>query len=729
MTATADQHDQDRLDDLWDAVARGGPLHSADSTERLQAETLRSVHAADATPRPDPRFLRDLRRTLMEMTPAAARSGGPFPLAGPAPAVTPIRRPSAWRRLTGVSTRRFEIAATIVVLFATLAFIVANGNLPGLLDRRQIDPGETAMYLGTAARTGEMPGPGPDGEIGLRWRFPDGARDWSPASSPVVVDGVVYIAVRNLDRTTGVVETRMAALDLATGHPIWESPLPELLGDGVSGGPAVANGLVYLGVSNSESPGGTPATAQAGGALVALDARTGERVWTYETGKAWNFAPAVAGGTAYVVDEEGTLHAVDATTGERRWSVSSAGGTSRGLATSPAVAGDTVYVAGSQGRLYAFDAATGAERWSAVVGNRQPTNPVVAGDTVVVGAFLGVPSLNSPSLGTERFTALDVATGSTRWSVELVAPDHEEAGQAPTVARESVLLTGLGLDGSGIEALSVEDGSVRWRAMVEGEIITPATWSGETAYVGSWEAKLYALDLTTGAVRWNVATGDGIPAPAFVVDGLVVFGSWDGNIYAAGSVEPGAATPAATSVAGGDLSGLPPCDVEPRSELDQTADGVYVPPFAGTPRASIVSASKSVLPGTILWSELPDGEPASPDVTAAIQATIAAMAGCGRPGDENRLAAYFSDDYFRRPSTKELLRLAGYVPAWIAWAQDEDFDRAFVLPDGRIALVFRLTYAPSGQAGETIDSGHLVVWIEQDGRWLVDEVLNVIEEP
>lgn len=680
----------------------------------------------------------------METTLDTAPRGRPVPLAGTIPRQTPIRRPSIVRRVTGISTRPLEIAATIALLISTIVFIAGNGNLPAFLDSHQTETGVTAMYLGDAARTGEMPGPGPEGEIGLRWRIADGSADWTPDSSPVVADGVVYVATRTTDRSTGVVETRMTAHDLATGVSLWEVPLAGFLSDGTNGGPVVADGRVYVAISKEVWLGEPPATPEAGatpvgvahmaGALVAFDARTGEEVWSYETARAGNFAPAIAGGLAYVLGEDGTLHAVDAATGVRRWTVSVSADTTRGLAASPAVAGGAVYVADRLGRMHAFDAKTGDERWSALIGGNYPTGAAVAGDTVYVGTFANPPlDPNEPPdpvlpEGAQRFYALDIATGSERWAVFLDTQQQSPLRTTPTVAGETVLVTGVGFDGVQILALNTSDGTKRWSVDAGDNILVPATWSGETVYVGNADSYLYALDLGTGAVKWKAATAGVILTAAYVADGVVVFGSGDGNLYAVGSVVPGTGTPVATAVEGGDISGLPPCEVEPRPALERGPNG-YVPPVRGTPRASIASTDETGgerFPISIRWSELPSGEVASPVVSGAIRATIAAMRACARPGYDNHLAAYYSDDYFRRTQVMGSLPYDGYRYLSLTSVDLGDFESAVVLADGRVATVFRYTV---GSRNGPVYFGRLVVWVEQDGHWLIDEVAEISDRP
>ena len=111
------------------------------------------------------------------------------------------------------------------------------------------------VFRANPARTGEMPGPGPDPnqDIAVLWAFPAGDITWS---SPVVVDGVVYI---------GGGDENLYAIDAATGQQRWAFAIGWLS----ESSPAVVGGLVYIGSYE--------------GNLYAVDSITGELRWLFET--------------------------------------------------------------------------------------------------------------------------------------------------------------------------------------------------------------------------------------------------------------------------------------------------------------------------------------------------------------------------------------------------------------------------------------------------------------
>lgn len=104
-----------------------------------------------------------------------------------------------------------------------------------------------ATFQGDAARTGEQPGPAPEGAPSLAWQFETGD---AVRSSPVIADGTLYI---------GSNDGFLYALDAVNGTEQWRFET----GGRITGAAAVANGSVYVG--------------SADGYVYAIDAASGER--------------------------------------------------------------------------------------------------------------------------------------------------------------------------------------------------------------------------------------------------------------------------------------------------------------------------------------------------------------------------------------------------------------------------------------------------------------------
>jgi hypothetical protein len=101
-------------------------------------------------------------------------------------------------------------------------------QVPATVSLAQDDQQDLPMFRGNVARTGEMPGPGPGWTLGVEVIWSADLRNH--ASSPTVVDGVVFVAGDNL-----------FGLDAATGGEWWS-----LYIGGLVRSLAIVNGVVYV---------------------------------------------------------------------------------------------------------------------------------------------------------------------------------------------------------------------------------------------------------------------------------------------------------------------------------------------------------------------------------------------------------------------------------------------------------------------------------------------------
>jgi outer membrane protein assembly factor BamB len=743
------------LDLAWDRVVAPASLNAdGEAPDPLTLAVVRRVHADLAPPSPDPTFLDELLEDLMGSLPAGSRvrsASLPIPAGDtarravntaparsmPAPERRPVRR--WWPQSLDAA-----VAGLVVLLLVAMA--AGNDRISGLFVARDDAPtGATAMLLGNAARTGEMPGPFPAGNPGLLWRADIGGGGGSPGSSPVVANGLVYVVG---NETVAGQIGRVAvllAIDLDTGEVRWRNPI-EGLGD--FGSPAVADGLVFIGTSGAESAatpeaGTIPTMAEASdGYLVAVDAETGVERWRYRTGRSGYLSPAVVDGTIYIGSVDGTLHAVDAKTGQGRWTYGVESDGEVLSASSPTVADGLVFIGSNLGVVHALDAETGALRWQTSVGWASTTTAAVAGDTLYVVAPGGKESVApnprfengiSPTHADWRLVALDIGTGEQRWSVDI---SPAPIGVPPVVSGQLVLVGGAGPRGEEIMALDATDGTERWRAAANDAAGNPPVDAGDVIVYGSFDSSVYARDLATGHLLWQVETGGAITTTAYIADGVIVVGSADGNLYAIGGTGSAPGTPVATPAPDGDISGLTACDIDPLPVLTPVpiAEGERTAPAADgdeTPSASLVPVSDAQRRGStpgLAWEDVPTGPPADAATLAAIEETIAGMEACARPGREEQLAAYYSDGFYLRPWVRWQLRYNGY-PRWTPGSggiSDMGIDQTVVLPDGRVAAIFRYEAGAVSDSGvETIEVGWLAVFVKEDGRWLVDELLEV----
>jgi outer membrane protein assembly factor BamB len=164
------------------------------------------------------------------------------------------------------------------------------------------------------------------------WSFTTGSLG---AYTPTVANGVVYIGSDNYN---------VYALNARTGGLLWSFAAE------VFTSPAVADGMVYVSAWDPEE-------------FYALNATTGSIVWSYSDFFARS-SPAVANGVVYV-GMSNIVYALKGSTGDLLWSFP----TGYSVVSSPAVANGVVYVGSNDGNAYALDAVSGAELWSYTLGN------------------------------------------------------------------------------------------------------------------------------------------------------------------------------------------------------------------------------------------------------------------------------------------------------------------------------------------------------------------------
>ena len=185
----------------------------------------------------------------------------------------------------------------------------------------------------------------------LAWKFATGN---VVHASPAIAEGTVFI---------GSWDTYFYALDALTGKEKWRFKT----GDdtvihnqvGIQSSAAVANGVVYFGCRDSQ--------------LYALDARTGKQRWKFDNHGSWVVgSPAVHDGKVYFgTSDSGMLYALDAASGapvvsqKLVWYVFA----------SPTIAGQQVYAATWDGRLTALDLTSHQISWTFATDGSRRTRP------------------------------------------------------------------------------------------------------------------------------------------------------------------------------------------------------------------------------------------------------------------------------------------------------------------------------------------------------------------
>jgi alcohol dehydrogenase (cytochrome c) len=439
--------------------------------------------------------------------PRAARPAGSWPYPNGDLANT---RDATGSAITSANVSRLQQAWAFQLPAAAVASTPGFGSLAaapivagGVVYLQDLDENVYALSLATGklkweyqVNSYEKSGPGPDGVA--------------------VADGTVY----------GETSTAAFALNASSGKTIWVDKRLLHHGQGAFEiQPQVADGRVYLASAYGDGPGG--------GVLFALNASTGQLLWSFNTllsadsgvraigvgsGGAWE-TPLVGSdgsvtfgiGNPYqsaataIADPSAQLYTdsdvnLDAATGKLRWyyqgvpndfmdhdmQASPIAATINGL---PAVIGS-----GKMGVVYAMNAATGRLIWKTPVGEHSRS------DNYPLQALARTLTLKAPytilpgSLG-GALTNLALADGS----VYVATVDLPFTLPKLTYPLGAPVGNGTGE----VEALNLATGRVEWDTKVPAMPLGAATVSNDLVFTTLYDGVLMAFNRTTGAVVYR----------------------------------------------------------------------------------------------------------------------------------------------------------------------------------------------------------------------------------
>lgn len=219
-----------------------------------------------------------------------------------------------------------------------------------------------------------------------KWKYDAGTPILSTAA---VAKGVVCVGVHR----------KVVGVNTSTGKETWSRPL-----EGCYLSNVVTDGSIFylVGIDNR---------------LYAMDATTGNTIWTKKLGKnpdnpTFVANPLLLGDRLYLISGDNTLYAINPQNGDVVWNVIAPRGSDPFGAFKPAAVGDTLFVNGSgkNGDVYALNKSNGNVRWKASLG--QPiynSSPRVAPD----GASLAVMTFRG------KVVVLNATNGKLLWSYEL----------------------------------------------------------------------------------------------------------------------------------------------------------------------------------------------------------------------------------------------------------------------------------------------------------------------
>lgn len=395
----------------------------------------------------------------------------------------------------------------------------------------------------------------------------DGVAGSMSRTSPVVVDGVVYIGDR--------LQSNLIAIDAGTGELRWLTNLDPDPTAMLTESPSVYDGIVYEGISSQESGlAGNPdyPCCTFRGAVTATDVTTGKLLWRQYVlpdngGKPGGYSGgAVWGGTPAIDPLHGTVFV---TTGQN-YSVPrsvldcEAGGGTPAQCFSPDNHIESVI---------ALDLRTGAIKWATgaktfdtwnfgcIPGyppNNCPADPGKDYDFSDGAHVFAIPNGNGGArevvgggAKSGQYWLLDAVTGQVIWSAA-PGPGSDSGGimwgtsadgnriylnEADSAKQPYTLPDGTTTTSASVAALDPSTGKALWQVTDPsgGFLIAPVTSANGVVYTSSSSGHMYALNAATGKVLFDYQGQFSSNAGAAVVDGTVYWG----NGYANGGASSG----------------------------------------------------------------------------------------------------------------------------------------------------------------------------------------------
>lgn len=271
------------------------------------------------------------------------------------------------------------------------------------------------------------------------------------------------------------------------------------------------------GVLDSVVLGRTVFIGSHAGALVALGAVDGKRLWRSELGSV-STRPVSDGRRLFIGTDEGTLFAVDPATGKVTWKYV----TRAAILHPPVLLGDLVVFSNDDDKVFALEADSGKKKWQTA--REKPEEFTVRGH-----AGLSTNGKNVfAGFSDGSLVAYEGTTGAVVWTRSLAggATQFVDVDTTPVVTGD--LLVAASVAG-GVVAMDPADGAELWRLDVPGA--GGVAVAQGTVYFTAAEEGVYAVT-RHGQILWRQGlAGAGDPSAPVVAGDILFFSTADAGLF------------------------------------------------------------------------------------------------------------------------------------------------------------------------------------------------------
>lgn len=254
-------------------------------------------------------------------------------------------------------------------------------------------------------------------------------------------------------------------------------------------------------------------------------------VWVYK-GKSPNFfhvvpksGPVLSEGKVYFGEDSGNFLALDAKTGEEVWSYKVPfGSNGKFIFSTPAVYKDTVLFGSYDGNVYCLDKDTGKKKWIFMEADWVGSSICVARDLKMIFVGLEFGLLRKQG----GVSGIEAETGNKMWEFRSTQLTH-----ATPAYSERFRVVGCGSNDGVLYMLDARSGELLWSFQTEGEIKYAPSFSdkhGVVVVLGFGET-VYVLRTKTGEVVSKYKMEFGGYSTPLILDNKAVCTSLDKNVH------------------------------------------------------------------------------------------------------------------------------------------------------------------------------------------------------
>lgn len=322
---------------------------------------------------------------------------------------------------------------------------------------------------------------------GLLWNFntQDGIK-----ASPVVCDGIIVV---------GTVTGKLFGIN-SDGTLRWKIDTE----NGIEAPALIVDGIVYAGNLD--------------GTLYAIDLRTGNIRWTYQTENQIMGAPTYysEGGKSVVMvgSYDYYLHGVDPGTGKGLWKYE----TYNYINGTCAIYDGKAVFGGCDGYIHQVGVISGKVHTSTEISSYVASSGCVDGDFVFVGDYDG------------RFTALNLKEKKVSWRFENREANLPFLG-SPAVRGDNIY---IGNRDKFLYCLNKRDGALVWKYNTGSRVDASPVVVGDRLLAANMRGDLFLLDRSTGKPEWTYELGTPVHSNPAVAGRRFYAAGDDGRLYCFG---------------------------------------------------------------------------------------------------------------------------------------------------------------------------------------------------